>query len=61
MTGKKRGTAWDAVRDAYNLHEAQEAVTAISRTSGNTLWEIGNVALMLMVLALVAGLFYVFG
>jgi hypothetical protein len=58
MKRRKRGTALDGARDAYHIHQAQEALTAISRASRDTLWEIGNFALMVVVLAFIAGLVY---
>jgi hypothetical protein len=58
---KKRGTAWDGIRKVYRVYEAHETIAAVSRTSRDTFWEIRNVAMMIIAVAVVAGLFYLIG
>jgi hypothetical protein len=58
---KKRGSVWDGIRDAYNLHEALEALKALGRSGGRAVEEVTNVALMLVALAAVLSFVYFFG
>jgi hypothetical protein len=57
---KKRGTIWDGIRDAYNVHEAFELLESFRRSGGRYLTELGE-ALMVAALALICVVFCLLG
>jgi hypothetical protein len=58
---KKRGTAWDGVKNVYHVHQALEVIEDLRQSGGRALGEVIEVAMMLAVLAAVIGLFYLLG
>jgi hypothetical protein len=54
---KKRGSVWDGIRDAYNLHQAIETLGALRQSGGRFLEGLREMALMIAALAVVMGLF----
>ena len=55
---KKRGSAWDGLRNAYNLYQGQETLIALSRASSDTLWEIRNTAMMVAAIAAIGAIVF---
>jgi hypothetical protein len=55
---KKRGSVWDGIRDAYNLHQAIETLGALRQSGGRFLEGLREMALMIAALAVVMGLFW---
>jgi hypothetical protein len=58
---KKRGTIWDGIRHAYNVHEAFELLESFRRLGGRWLTELGEMALMVAALALICVVFWLLG
>jgi hypothetical protein len=54
---KKRGSVWDGIRDAYNLHQTIETLGELRQAGGKLLGELGEMAMMFAALAVVIGLF----
>jgi hypothetical protein len=55
---KKRGSVWDGIRDAYNLHQAIEMLGALRQSGGRFLEGLGEMAMMIVALAIVCGVFW---
>jgi hypothetical protein len=55
---KKRGSVWDGIRDAYNLHQAIETLGELRQAGGKLLEVLGEMAMMIATLAVVIGMFY---
>lgn len=55
---KKRGTAWDGVKNIYHAHQALEVIEDLRQSGGRALGEVTEVAMMLAALAVVIGLFH---
>lgn len=53
---KKRGSVWHGIRDAYHLHHAMETLHALRRSGGEVFEQIGEMAMMVAVLAVICGL-----
>jgi hypothetical protein len=58
MAKKKHGTAWDGIRDAYNVHQAFQLAETLRRSSGRVVSEIGEMIMMVTALAIVCGVFW---
>lgn len=58
---KKRGTIWNGIRDAYNVHEALDLLESLHHGTGRLFEQVRETALMALALAAVLGLFYFFG
>jgi hypothetical protein len=58
---KKRGTIWDGIRDAYNIHEAFEMQEGFRRSGRRYLTDLGEMALMVAALALVCVVSWLLG
>ena len=61
VTRAERGTIWDGIRDAHNIHEAFELLEGLRRSGGRYLTELGEMALMVAALALVCAVFWLLG
>ena len=55
---KKRGSVWDGIRDAYNVHEAFQLLESLRRSGGRFVHELSEMALMVGALAIVALVFW---
>jgi hypothetical protein len=55
---KKRGTVWDGIRDAYNVHEAFYLIETLRRSGGRVIGQIGEMIMMVGTLAVVCGVFW---
>jgi hypothetical protein len=59
---KKRGGIADGVKVAYHVHQAFEAVQGLTSTKVRQFIEwLGEMAMMIVALAIVCGLFWLFG
>jgi hypothetical protein len=57
--GKKRGSVLDGVKAAYHAHQALEAVQSLNESKVRKFFEeLANVAMMLVAVAIVCGLFW---
>ncbi|WP_038946799.1 hypothetical protein [Bradyrhizobium genomosp. III] len=55
---KKRHSVWNGIRDAYNVHEAMQLLDSLQRSGGHYLTELREMALMVIVLAIVCLTFW---
>ncbi|WP_369723673.1 hypothetical protein AB8Z38_06785 [Bradyrhizobium sp. LLZ17] len=55
---KKRGSVWDGIRDAYNVHEAFQLLESLRDRSGSVLHELRELAMLAGALALVITVFW---
>ncbi|WP_409188772.1 hypothetical protein [Bradyrhizobium sp. RDM4] len=58
---KRRGTVWDGIRDAHNVHEAFQLIESLRHRGGNVLHELRELALLAAALALVVAVFWLIG
>ena len=58
---KKRGSGWQGIRDAYNLHQAMETLATLRQSGERLRGELAEMAMMVAALVVVIALFYLFG
>jgi hypothetical protein len=52
---------WDGIRDVYHLYQVAETLKALRRSSGNVLEQLGEMAMMIAVLAVICGVVWLLG